>query len=196
MSYYSNQGVFNSTMQQNSHVFHVSDALRVRSHPFLSSPEFPASSPLGMTQNPSNNEASMANTPLWAMMGDPHTHTPLVLENDIQRVDDTGDVSVRASGRQQTNRLEEAEEGERTHPRIVRRTLISRSAPHPRSRKTPRGGRMMAKMILQISLCRGELQYSCWLRWGSILPGGERHLGRFGFGCTKRVLAGLGFSRS
>jgi len=30
--------------------------------------------------------------------------------------------------------------------------LIRRSAPHPRSRKTPRGGRKMAKMILMISL--------------------------------------------
>lgn len=30
--------------------------------------------------------------------------------------------------------------------------LIRRSAPHPRSRKTPSGGRMMAKMILQMSL--------------------------------------------
>lgn len=30
---------------------------------------------------------------------------------------------------------------------------MSRSTPQPRSRKTPRGGRMMAKMILQMSLC-------------------------------------------
>ena len=37
-------------------------------------------------------------------------------------------------------------------PRMVKRMLISRSAPHPRSRKTPSGGRMMAKMILQMSL--------------------------------------------
>jgi hypothetical protein len=37
-------------------------------------------------------------------------------------------------------------------PRIVRGMLINRSIPQPRSRKTPRGGRMMAKMILQISL--------------------------------------------
>ena len=29
---------------------------------------------------------------------------------------------------------------------------MSKSAPHPLSRKTPRGGRMMARMILQISL--------------------------------------------
>ncbi len=29
---------------------------------------------------------------------------------------------------------------------------MKKSALHPRSRKTPRGGRMMARMILQISL--------------------------------------------
>jgi len=29
---------------------------------------------------------------------------------------------------------------------------MSRSAPHPRSRKTPRGGRKMARIILHISL--------------------------------------------
>lgn len=38
------------------------------------------------------------------------------------------------------------------HPRMVNRMLIRKSAPHPRSRKTPRGGRIMAKMILQMSL--------------------------------------------
>lgn len=37
-------------------------------------------------------------------------------------------------------------------PRMVKQMLMSRSAPQPRSRKTPRGGRMMAKMILQMSL--------------------------------------------
>ena len=37
-------------------------------------------------------------------------------------------------------------------PRMVRRMLMSRSAPQPRSRKTPSGGRMMASRILQISL--------------------------------------------
>jgi len=30
--------------------------------------------------------------------------------------------------------------------------LMKRSAPHPRSKKTPRGGRMTAMMILQMSL--------------------------------------------
>ena len=35
---------------------------------------------------------------------------------------------------------------------------MQKSAPQPRSRKTPRGGRMMAMMILQMSLeLRGEL---------------------------------------
>lgn len=37
-------------------------------------------------------------------------------------------------------------------PRMVKRMLIRRSELHPRSRKTPSGGRMTAKMILQISL--------------------------------------------
>jgi hypothetical protein len=37
-------------------------------------------------------------------------------------------------------------------PRTVKRMLIRRSEPHPRSRKTPSGGRMTAKIILQISL--------------------------------------------
>jgi hypothetical protein len=38
------------------------------------------------------------------------------------------------------------------YPRIVRRMLISKSAAHPRSRKTPRGGRMIAKIIFRMSL--------------------------------------------
>lgn len=37
-------------------------------------------------------------------------------------------------------------------PRMVKQMLMRRSAPQPRSRKTPRGGRTMAKMILQMSL--------------------------------------------
>ena len=39
-----------------------------------------------------------------------------------------------------------------SQPRMVRQMLIRKSAPHPRSRNTPSGGRMMAKMILQMSL--------------------------------------------
>jgi hypothetical protein len=35
---------------------------------------------------------------------------------------------------------------------MVRRILIRTSEPQPRSRKTPSGGRMTAKMILQMSL--------------------------------------------
>lgn len=46
------------------------------------------------------------------------------------------------------------------HPRMVKQMLIRRSAPHPRSRKTPRGGRMKAKMILQMSLWRW---LACWI---------------------------------
>lgn len=37
-------------------------------------------------------------------------------------------------------------------PRMVRAMLISRSTPHPFSASTPNGGRMTAKMILQMSL--------------------------------------------
>jgi hypothetical protein len=37
-------------------------------------------------------------------------------------------------------------------PRMVRRMLMKKSAPQPRSRKTPTGGRMMARRILQMSL--------------------------------------------
>ena len=37
-------------------------------------------------------------------------------------------------------------------PRIVRAMLMRRSALHPRSKNTPIGGKMMAKMILQISV--------------------------------------------
>jgi hypothetical protein len=47
-------------------------------------------------------------------------------------------------------------EEEKPYPRIVRQMLMSRSAPQPRSRNTPRGGRMMARMILQISLGHGQ----------------------------------------
>lgn len=46
--------------------------------------------------------------------------------------------------------------------------LIRKSAPHPRSRKTPRGGRMMAKKILQMSLEKlGQLSWSgeCYKGW-------------------------------
>jgi hypothetical protein len=41
---------------------------------------------------------------------------------------------------------------ERVLPRMVSRMLIRRSVPQPRSRKTPTGGRMMARRTLQISL--------------------------------------------
>uniref|UniRef100_A0A0S1MIS1 Uncharacterized protein n=1 Tax=Phakopsora pachyrhizi TaxID=170000 RepID=A0A0S1MIS1_PHAPC len=34
---------------------------------------------------------------------------------------------------------------------MVNRMLMRKSAPQPRSRKTPRGGRMMARMILMMS---------------------------------------------
>jgi hypothetical protein len=43
-------------------------------------------------------------------------------------------------------------------PRMVKQMLIRMSALHPRSRKTPSGGRIKAKNILQMSL-RGEVSY-------------------------------------
>jgi len=38
------------------------------------------------------------------------------------------------------------------NPSIVSAILMSRSTPQPFSAKTPKGGKMMAKMILQISV--------------------------------------------
>ena len=43
-------------------------------------------------------------------------------------------------------------EGRKLTPKQVRRMLMKKSAPHPRSMKTPTGGRMTARMILQMSL--------------------------------------------
>lgn len=90
-------------------------------------------------------------------------------------------------------------------PKMVRTMLINRSAPQPTSRKTPRGGRITAKMNLQMSLSKqavlvrgycsdeavvavlpwrsapattealGELLLQ--LQIGKSLPGGERHDG-------------------
>jgi len=34
---------------------------------------------------------------------------------------------------------------------MVKKMLMTKSAPHPRSNRTPTGGRMMARMILQMS---------------------------------------------
>lgn len=69
---------------------------------------------------------------------------------------------------------------------------MSRSAPHPRSKKTPRGGRKMARMILQMSLWGALLAIQVRpndvsvLRpgggggAGGDLPSGERHDGSGG----------------
>lgn len=46
--------------------------------------------------------------------------------------------------------------GEKLTPRMVRTMLISRSDPHPHSKKTPSGGRITARMILQMSLAGGR----------------------------------------
>lgn len=50
---------------------------------------------------------------------------------------------------------------------MVRRMLMSRSAPQPRSRKTPTGGRKMARMILQMSeAVKGMFAVVGWIdRW-------------------------------
>ena len=40
---------------------------------------------------------------------------------------------------------------------MVKRIQMRNSAPHPVSRKTPRGGRMMARMILMMSLFDDEM---------------------------------------
>ncbi len=45
------------------------------------------------------------------------------------------------------------------YPSIVRTMLMRKSALQPRSRKTPRGGRKMARMILQMSLSCNKVSY-------------------------------------
>lgn len=52
-------------------------------------------------------------------------------------------------GRKVISKLERKKR--KTYPRIVSKMLMSKSAPHPRSRKTPIGGMKMAKMILMMS---------------------------------------------
>ena len=76
----------------------------------------------------------------------------LVSANNPQGVDDTREVLERAVSLVHAGFMEESM---KLTPRIVKRMLIRRSEPHPRSRKTPSGGRMTAKIILQISL--GEM---------------------------------------
>lgn len=83
--------------------------------------------------------------------GAPINRWYLILQNDIKGVDDAGDVTkVRVSAVAPPWRCWLLV----TYPRMVSRMLMRRSAPQPRSRKTPRGGRMMARMILQMSLQR------------------------------------------
>jgi hypothetical protein len=79
----------------------------------------------------------------------PNSAPPLILENDVQGVNYSRNVASPKSVKSADTR----ETKERVaYPRIVSRMLIRRSAPQPRSRKTPRGGRKMARMILQMSL--------------------------------------------
>jgi hypothetical protein len=88
----------------------------------------------------------------------------LVFENNVQRVQDTGDETCK--GRKKLV-VSAKLFGVRSHaernslPRMVRPMLISRSTPQPFSRKTPRGGRMMAKMILQMSLWMISISADC-----------------------------------
>lgn len=51
---------------------------------------------------------------------------------------------------------------------MVKQMLIKKSAPHPFSRKTPRGGRMMAKMILQMSLYKRYISMQTYKKIGCI----------------------------
>lgn len=75
--------------------------------------------------------------------------TRLILEDDVQGVDDAGDVCGVCQwlrvGVQCCFEIY-------VQPRMVRSKLMRRSAPQPRSRKTPRGGSTMAQMILMMSL--------------------------------------------
>ena len=79
-----------------------------------------------------------------------HFRRHLVLENDVQSVNDTtASKSVRVR-MHHIFILSRSTYG--MYPSTVSRMLINRSAPHPRSRKTPTGGRKMARMILMMSL--------------------------------------------
>lgn len=79
------------------------------------------------------------------------TSMRLILEDDVQGVDDTWDETVEDVSTSfycvEIDSQMGSWQDEMTYPRIVRRMLIRTSAPHPRSRKTPRGGRMIATMI-------------------------------------------------
>jgi hypothetical protein len=55
---------------------------------------------------------------------------------------------------------------EKRTPRMVKRMLSSSCEPQPTSRKTPTGGRMMARIILQISLL-ARLLAGCYCFGGS-----------------------------
>lgn len=80
-----------------------------------------------------------------------------ILENDVERVNDTRDPSELVNSLAKILVYEPpmgycARIGQGKALTIVNRMLMRKSAPQPRSRKTPRGGRMKAKMILQMSL--------------------------------------------
>jgi len=77
----------------------------------------------------------------------------LILQYDVQRVKDARNVAWRRElliTKGHANLASSDACG--NVPRQVRRMFINRSAPQPRSKKTPSGGRIMAKMILMMSL--------------------------------------------
>jgi hypothetical protein len=80
-----------------------------------------------------------------------HAMVHLVLKNDVQGVDDAGDVCERDLSACCPEE-ECGEGGKDLQPRTVNSRLMRRSAPQPRSRKTPRGGSTTAQMILMMSL--------------------------------------------
>src|SRR6266700_2842698 len=93
--------------------------------------------------------------------------------------------------------------------------LMRKSALQPRSRKTPRGGRMMAKMILMMSLRRSQYQNPAVIKGGCkewieaihamqstkrslellrSLPSSERHCVWLFTACCSKLLR-FGFNR-
>ena len=77
----------------------------------------------------------------------------LILQYDVECVDDARNVTCWRYVRKRE--CQGPSEPRGNIPSMVRRMFIKRSAPQPRSKKTPSGGRIMAKMILMISLRSG-----------------------------------------
>ena len=83
-------------------------------------------------------------TGCWARIVDACAHFVAALDVDVfdvEGVDVAGEVAAKLLARSVVRcgtRREGA--GEQTYPRTVRRMLMSRSTPHPATRKTPMGG--------------------------------------------------------